>query len=275
MAEDLSKKAVNREGPSSQSVAQTVSTTSEYTQQRKKANQQKSELARRFSNIDFRRVIRLYLLPFVILLVFGAILFVLVIPRIFSIISSVQKINDINAEANTVTENISRLSQLNQQKQQISSDLEIISEVVPDGSTEIVSFQQKVTQLARSNYALQVGRGETSESSLVDEEEKEEIAVDSPLPMVEIPSTFALSGTLDNIKGFVNNINTIDDFVVVDEMSLEQEGGTWSMSITFVKYQFLGETAATDPEKLYNNVSLNTDPNQELLQFLRSKEPTE
>lgn len=242
-----------------------------------KQEQRKKELQK--LNLGWRRVLRMYIVPIVALSVFFATLLFMIIPGIQRLFSDLDVISLQGEQLDDMNIQLAQLQSLLTNSQSLNSDLAIINSIVPTGLTAVVDFQQRVVDLAEAN-GLTVGETSTAEQILNLEQTGGNVA---SLGTIEIPSTFSIAGDFASIKAFIEDIQSLDDFVIIGEMALKTSSDSnlttttdiasqgWSLTLTLVKYQFQSVEQQASLADIYRQVPPTTGLDEDILEFVRSK----
>jgi Tfp pilus assembly protein PilO len=234
--------------------------------------------------IGWGKVLDLYVVPIALIAIFGGIIFLLIVPAVSNVFFQLGEIQTLNTETTEKDAQIARLRELSSRSSQITNDLAAIETIVPEGVTEVVNFQEALRALAERTHGLTVVEASTGErvlkSSTNGADSEENLRI---LALIEIPSTFAISGNLDQIKAFVADIKNLSDFVIIGEMELrtDQEfqanqleaiaSGEWRLTITLVKYQFQVPDEQNQLQAVYSQVPETIQLSADVLEYVRLK----
>lgn len=225
--------------------------------------------------IDWRKIIRLFIVPIVAISVFLGLLFFLILPEISNTFNKLDDLTAIRERTEGVTEITSQLATLNTNMPQLQADLDAVDKIAPVGNTEVVLFQQKIAELAKKNNLVIVS-SQTEEQVL-------SVEGDNPiLGINEIPSTFSLNGLFANIQSFIEQIQTLEDFVIIGEMQIKAIDSVgperltdqtlqWNIQITLIKYQFQEPNEQNKLAEAYLQVPPTVDIEEKILEFIRAK----
>ncbi len=184
-----------------------------------------------------KKRLRVYVVPIVALtLFFGTIIF-LVIPRITSILDSLQQISAKSSELKSKLDDFNKLQVIVNNSEKLRTELSIINSLAPSGETEVVEFQNRIAALALSNSVIITSQ--KFNDTRIDIIE----GLESNLLLKEVPSVFNIVGSYQNILNFISQLSTLTDFVVVQSMELSSRNSealedNWFLDLTLVKYQF-------------------------------------
>lgn len=221
------------------------------------------------------RIVRLYIIPLSAVIFFFFIFIGLILPNVGNIFALLDEISSIRESTNEVVLTTTELQRLSEDTAQIVGDLALVNQIAPAGVTQVVVFQQKIATLARQ-FNLRVLQTQTGEQRLL-------IENDNPiLGINEIPSTFSVTGKISNIRGFIQEINQIEDFVIIGELTIRALDGVsvtelgdpnieWNMEVTLVKYQFLVPDEQNKLAEAYFQVPPTSKIDEEILEFVRAK----
>jgi len=228
-------------------------------------------------------ILRSYVVPLLVLSIFGAMLIFLILPKISEILGKLEQTNSLYDQTRIMDAEIQTIFALNQDQAQFGTDLLLINQIAPSGATEVVNFHQKVLGLIQAN-------GLTVQQSSLEESVKqaEDQASSSSLGIIEIPSTFTLNGPFSGLKRFVEQIRSLSDFVIIGEMALRANidpnaavglvgGGqdNWTLIITLIKYQFQEPNEQNKLQQIFQKIPPNLKPDQTVIDFAREKFATE
>ncbi len=184
---------------------------------------------------QIKSVLTIFILPLIIILIFLIIVGVLILPKISEIFEQIEEVNEQSSEIEDTREEIVSLQNLAARSAKLISDLEIINSLAPTGQTEVVNFQNKITELARGNNLT------LTSQRLSDIKVDNTTFSNSSLVVREVPNLFNVVGSFEGIMNFIEGLSLLDDFIVVQEMSLSQnndEARNWILTLTVVKFQF-------------------------------------
>lgn len=218
-------------------------------------------------NSNWSKKIKLYVVPIFTITVFVFIILGLTLPRVLSIIDLNAQISTLNSDLQSKRDEVTKLQLLSNNVDEISNFLSIVRDIAPVGVTEVVSFRDKITTIISSNR-LTISTQRLSETDIQSE------GTESDFFLREIPFVFDVSGSLSSIVSFINELNSIDEFIVVKEMQLSQSAdgqGVWTLSINIVKYQFTEELNDANVQQLFQNISVDSKISEEIKEFLERR----
>jgi Tfp pilus assembly protein PilO len=220
---------------------------------------------------SYKKIFKLYVLPIVALVSFLSLMFMLIIPKIGKIIEKVSEINNLSDEFNQNLTELSNLQTLSSQYLTLEENLGILNSIAPSGETEVVNFQQKLTEISQ-NYNLLITNQVFNDNKISDSDLQL-----GALVLRQIPTRFEITGQKENVLSFLNEISALDDFIVIEEMELTNQGinsgndtGTWNLSLIMVKYQF----SQQDIEKLneqFLQVPTTSKPSQSVVDYIERR----
>lgn len=217
-------------------------------------------------NIPMPKILKLYVLPIATLIIFTSIVVFMVLPAVSGLFAGMDEISRLNNTVKQKDVELSQLQNLQSREAQLDLDLSAIARIVPTGRTEVVNFQLRVVSLA-SQFGLQVSEVETAEQVLQTGEENI-----SALGIIEIPSNFTITGSLEQIKAFILSLETIDDFVIIGEMVVgadRQTAGLWNLDLLLIKYQFQNPDEQNQLLEAYSRVPITAEADEEILRLVR------
>jgi Tfp pilus assembly protein PilO len=207
--------------------------------------------------------IKIYIVPIITLVVFVAIIIFLIIPKISEIFGGLDSINRDNQAITDVNALTAELEALQARKDSIEADLADLNNITSGGTTRVVEFRDKIASILLS-YNLDIDSQNISESSFLNAD------LNTDVVLIEIPFDFAVTGTLEDTKAFINALSSIEDFAIVKELDITKgDGDQWIMNIILIKYQF-----GTNPEEeqIYLGVGLNSTIPDNIRGYLDSRE---
>jgi Tfp pilus assembly protein PilO len=220
---------------------------------------------------SYKRIFKLYILPIVALVTFLTLIFTFVIPKIGRVIEKVNEINNLNNEVSKDLKEISNLQVLSSQFGIIQENLEILNSIAPAGQTEVVNFQQKLTEISQ-NYGLLITNQVFNDNKINDTDLQL-----GALVLRQIPTRFEVSGEKQNVLSFLDEISALDDFIVIEQMELTSQGinsgndnGIWNLSLIMVKYQFSEQDLAKLNEQ-FLQVPSTSKPNQSVVDYIEKR----
>lgn len=232
-------------------------------EQGKKEREETSTLHR------IQRFLRVYLIPVVAIIMFFGIMIGLVIPKIFGIFGQIDMINQLNDDLKQRQSEYASVRTMNSRSSFLEGDLETLNSLAPTRVTEVVNFQSKIANLALSRN-LTVNNQVVSDSvstlneSFLDSNEL--------LRLREVPNIFEISGSANNVFSFIQDLNTIDDFIVVDEMNLTAvNNNQWNMRINIIKFQFSERGSEDERYQSYIQVPVTAQIHEDIQEYLNSR----
>lgn len=225
------------------------------------------------------KMLRLFVVPLLTFLFFIIMLFALVIPQLQSVLNNVEEISAKNNEISAKNEELSNLDALFQNSSVINSQLLEIEEVTSTGDTQIVAYRDRVTDLANNN-GLTINSERLSEivdANLPSTVESQSNFV-TRLGLQEVSAFFEFSGSLTNLTSFLEDLDTLPDFVVIKELGFTLADDSdldnfrdkeWALEIQLVKYQF----RETDEElaSVYQNIPPTVTIDESVLEYLNER----
>lgn len=219
------------------------------------------------------KFLKLYVIPITAVVVFVVVLLFLTIPKVTEIFTG---LDTISASSQKIIENDSRISRLNNLALEYNSlvqKLQVIDDIAPLGTTEVVRFRDRVTSLILSNN-IEIESQRLTEAS--SESNVNESELDSPIILQEVPFIFTITGPYNNIVEFIKALNSVEDFIVIKEMEFSGTGtsitssGEWNMRINIVKYQFNTSDNANLRE-LFVNIPIETQLNLLIQEYIDAR----
>lgn len=223
-------------------------------------------------NKNTMKYIRLYVIPIFAITFFVLILITLTIPKINEIFSGLDTVSSNTA---TIAENTSKLTLLDGltgQYNTIVQNLSVIDDIAPLGSTEVVKFRDRISDLIQSNNITIISQ-RLSEANT--EADTVDTATVSPIILQEVPFIFTISGSYENIVNFLKSLNTVEDFIVIKEMELRavdttNPSGDWQLKINIVKYQF-NTDSNSNLRQLFIDVPVEAQLNDLIQQYIKAR----
>jgi len=222
-----------------------------------------------------------YSLPILSILIFVGILIWGTIPSVRDgILERIERIKQKKAEVEDLDRQIAKLEELKYSEPDIDYDLEIINKIVPSEKTQVALFVTEVDDLAKEND-LEKAQFESGEDII---EETNQFRI--------IPTTSEYIAKFESIQNFLNELYIKDDFIIVQALDMQGakareyyasrqkdndgpdavdtslSSSTWTMEVTFAKYQF--SNTFTDYTK-ENLVSIYDEANQNTIDFIRDR----
>jgi Tfp pilus assembly protein PilO len=201
------------------------------------------------------KILKLYIIPIVSIIIFLAIIFFVDLDKIKSVFSSLDQLSVNNDEITKLGTELTQLEALSLNSEKIKDNLSIVNDIAANTDTQLIAFRDKVSSLVEGNNLTIISQ-KLSETPLTADQAQNQQGVSGNINLIELPFIFEIAGDFGDIKSFISELNTIDDFTIVKEMELssltgESTVGEWSLKITLVKYQFItSDKLAT----LYTNV---------------------
>lgn len=262
-------------------------------EQVKEAEKKEEKLPEQFKkkSQSFVKMLVYYTIPLVSVGVFVSILAFGTVPSVKGILNYMDEIEQKEKEIGDLDKEISKLEGLRDQEYQMISDLSTIDKIVPSEKTQVAKFVGEIEALAEK-YDLEESKHESGEQIKKIEEEVEEESESQTVAIIHIPTTSEYIATFDDIKEFLNALYIKDDFIIVSALdmqgyrareyfaSLREARGeqvsvdlslsdvSWTMEVTFEKYQFSKGFSQYIDENL---VSITTEPDNDTLQFIRER----
>lgn len=224
---------------------------------------------------DLLQFIKNNLLPIATLGVFILIIVVLLIPKLSQIFSDIEAITQNNQIIKEKNSELLALSSLKDSYPQIAANLNLINTIAPSGVTQVLSFRDKITELAETN-SLTVTAQSFSENEIINTQSQ--IYKDSSgnvLMIQSIPSLFSIEGKYDSIISFIKGLDSIGDFVVIKQMDFIVKDrlnplATPKTEIRFDKFLF----NSTNTELLrgsYLQIPSTLRPSEEFLDYINTR----
>ena len=220
---------------------------------------------------NYSKLAKFYLLPISSVFIFIGVIGLLVFPKISDLLSEVEKISVLNNEISENNVELRKLNSLQQDFTAISSKLSVINQIAPLGNTEVVKFRGRVFDLSAQNSLRIVSERYTEVVESQSNNNQDSIGV---VGLQEVPSSFEITGSYQNILNFIEQLENLEDFVVVSEMRLQLRDdlrnaafGNWSLEIELTKYQFR-DREESDLRDSYLNVPSDANLNQFMQKYL-------
>lgn len=222
-------------------------------------------------NKETMKYLRLYVIPIFAIVTFLGILLFLTIPKINEIFSNLETISTNNETITTNNAKLDYLNSLTGQYNSIVNDLSVIDGIAPLGSTEVVKFRDRITDLITSNNIKIISQRLSEANTESGVQDTEDV---SPIILQEVPFIFTILGSYGNIVNFIQSLNSVEDFIVIKEMrftsSSEDPNGDWQMEINIVKYQF-NTSNGTDLRQLYINIPVEAQLNELIRKYIDAR----
>lgn len=247
------------------------------------AEYQEEQAKKKAERIPISTLFRVYLVPLIVVGIFAMIMFLLIIPGIGAIFEQLDKTAQINIQIRDLDGKLQRLQTLASQSQQTAIDTAALDIVIPEAITEVVNFQQQVRRLMGEQNGLRVGAATTAEQAIaaIERQEGEE---SDPIVILQIPTTFTGTGTIQQIRAFIEDIKELNSFVLIGEMDVNNSeifnsnnlnlidtSDQWQITITLIKYQFATNADAQIIRQLYIDKSSNAVLDSTVLEYVRDK----
>jgi Tfp pilus assembly protein PilO len=229
----------------------------------KKERQEKSTLHK------VRRFLRVYLIPVTAIIIFFFVMIGLVIPKIFGIFGQIEMIDQMNDELRQRQGELASVRTMDNRSTFLEGDLATLDSLAPTGATEVVNFQSKIADLA-------LARGLTVNNQVVSDSIStlSESFLDSNelLRLREVPNIFEISGNANNVFSFIQDLSSLGDFIVVDEMNLTAvENNQWNMRINIIKFQFAERGSEDERYQSYIQVPVTARIHSDIQEYLNSR----
>lgn len=212
-------------------------------------------------------IFKLYLLPVITLSIFIFILLQFVLPELGRIWQNLDTTSQTLEQVTVLDTTVANLVKLVSKDAELQEQLDALNSVVPTGLTSVSGYNNKVISLA-AKHTLVISQADTDED-LIDVEEDQISAV----AMVQIPAKFAVQGSLLNIRNFISELQSVDDFVIIGEMDLrratDEQGEVWLLRISLWKYQFQqADSEGNDLEQIYERIPPTALPDPTVLEIV-------
>jgi len=217
-----------------------------------------------------KRLIKFYVLPFFSVLIFIGVIGFLVIPKVLDIFNALDQISSLSEQAQKKTQTIADLNVLTQGSNLILAQLNVINQTAPTGSTEVVTFRDKITTLCQNN-SLSVITQKLSESDI---NENANSINTLGLSLLEIPFLFEIQGSYQDTLDFIEDLSSIEDFIIVREMEFTSSSLNSApltvLKLRVDKYQFsIVNQDILDSQ--YITVPIDSKINDIVLKYIESK----
>lgn len=229
------------------------------------------------------KMIKLYFVPLFGFVSFMGIILLLVLPKITQLFSLVEETSNLTTQIEQKDTVIAGLNNLKLNSAQVNGQLSTINSIIPPGTTEVVSFRDRITDIAETNgLTIDAQRlSEVVDANIIDAQAEVQNYIGT-LGLQEVPSVFQVSGTFTEIDRFVRALDTLEDFIVVKEMKLNLKDEVnadlnnlalqeWTLEIQLVKYQFANSNNNEEIQKIYLNIPSTAKPEQNVLDYLDRK----
>ncbi|BCX13868.1 MAG: hypothetical protein KatS3mg085_400 [Candidatus Dojkabacteria bacterium] len=221
--------------------------------------------------------LKLFVLPLFTFLVFIAILFFFVIPKLQILFEHAEEINIKNQEIKKNNEELADLDSVFQQVPVIENQLSEVEEIASSGDTKIVEYRNRVVKLAQDNGLVVKSErlNEVVEARIPDDLSQTNFI--SRLGLQEVPAFFEFRGSLNNLKEFLTELDTLPDFVIIKELDFNIANASevnfrdqeWALEIQLVKYQF--RVKDEELKDLYRNIPINVQINDRIIEYLTNR----
>ena len=220
--------------------------------------------------VSQKRFFKLYIVPFISILVFSMVILFLVFPKISELFDNLDKISSLSDEYNLNQSELISLQNLANNTNFLAAQLNVIDNTAPTGNTEVVAFRDKLTSLCQQNNLTVIAQRLSEADINTDANNINKTG----LSLLEIPFNFEIYGDYSNILKFISDLSSIEDFVIVREMSLSSSIVNNSQSTTLKlrvdKYQFnILKQDTLDAQ--YLAVPSNAQISDVVLQYIQSK----
>lgn len=227
---------------------------------------------------SIRRFVAQYIVPIITLTIFFLIVILLVIPKFREIFSDVDKIAANNTIIRTKNIELEFLAQLKIRYPELVESLNIINKIAPAGVTQVLSFRDKITKLANAN-SLTITSQSFSEAQINSLGNQIYQSDNGGILLLQsIPSIFEIEGKYEEIINFINDLDTVDDFVVIKQMDFivrdrNNPNASPRTEIRFDKYLF--NDLGPDALRLnYINIPVTALPSPEFLKYISKRNIT-
>lgn len=210
---------------------------------------------------------RIFLVPIIVIVVFFIVLIGWVIPRITSIFNNISRVKNLTTEIALHTDNLNKHNEKNLMLSDLSAQLNVLNTLAPSSETDVVLFQRKITQIAGINNLTVVNQ------ALV---ERESESAQAGLSLKELLNTFTLIGSRSDLEVFITALDTIDDFVVVEQMRLNPRqasnpAGEWALELQLLKYQFSVPANENLVREQYRAVPIDASPSKKVEEIIKRR----
>ena len=217
-----------------------------------------------------KQLFKIYILPIIVGLGFMAIIFLLVFPNVISIFSILDEISQKNDDYSQKLTMLNDLKTLNSSSSTIISQLNSVNKITTADQTEVVKFRNKITEVILSNN-LNIFSQQLTETdpTIITNGETQSIN------LKEVPFTFKIEGSYNDIVKFFNDLSVINDFVIIKEMTfsrtdtLAKDNSTvWLLNLVLVKYQFDSSESLKD---IYKSISPSSQMSPKVLEYIQKR----
>lgn len=220
----------------------------------------------------YGQLARLYVAPLIAVGVFLTIMFGIIVPKVSTIIGKVNELETKNTELTNRRNELNAVNGLVVNSVKVLSDLDKVNEITTTEDTQIVDFRERISQAASQN-GLSIVSSRIRET-VPAEENPDQIENQQTLLLQEIPVIFELTGNLEDINSFIDELSQINDFVIIKTFELNrviQEGDQWNLELQFTKYQFNETNTAIDFETIYSNVPASAIVQPDVQQYIDAR----
>ncbi len=255
-------------------------------EEEKKGQKPKQKKRNLVQEISYYGVPIFSILFFVGIMVYGT------IPSIQGIFDKMSEVGEKKLEIEDLDSQIKTLKKLKENEAQIDRDLTTINNIVPSRKTQVAKFVGEIEKLAKDNNLeeSEYKAGETIDK--LGEEESSEVSADDNPAIIQIPTSSEYVAEFSDIKSFLNTLYKKKDFIIVSSLemrsheareyfaSLRRKRGletedygniskkSWTMSVTFKKYQFSNDFYQYIQD---NFVSIKSQTESPTLKFIRER----
>ncbi len=239
------------------------------------ANKEDEKIKEKERNKKLLKNIRLYVIPIVAVVGLILIIVFLILPKLTDIFAQMDYVNLGNETIKSNDEQILLLRALSNDYSNLVQKLSIVNQIAPTGTTEVVKFRDKVTQLIVDNHLTIISQ-RLSEANV----DTSTIGNGKPignLVLQEVPFLFTVEGKYNDLVTFINSLGRIDDFIIVKEMQLNAVDSTdntkddWIFKINMVKYQFNNVADEAGLRKAFLNVPLTAKPSDAMDSYINQR----
>jgi Tfp pilus assembly protein PilO len=217
-------------------------------------------------------ILKLYVLPIAAVVIFIGIVGFLILPRVFEIFDTLDKISQTNQRYDASLVKLNNLRALNTDSTIVVNQLNAVNSIAPSDQTQVVNFRNKVNDLIVKNNLQAL-------SQIISESNQGSSSVQSQnaLSLREVPFQFDIQGTYENILKFFTDLNTLNEFIIVKQMNYSRintsdlfadSSTEWKLDILLVKYQF-NEGSGLD--LFYSNVDPTFKIPSTVLEYLTAR----
>lgn len=215
-----------------------------------------------------------YLVPILGILIFILILIFITIPSINSLFETYDLKDVAIGELDQKKSELKELQNLRNANKLNKDLLERLQLIIPTSQTEVVNFVNKVEQIS-NDTSVGFKDAKAGERLILDNSGRASKKVDDKnLRLLQIPVTFTLNGTLENLRSLLIKIYNNDDFIVMTEMQLnnrndELDGAKIELELS--KYQYNTPVSSKDYQALLKEISYKEKPDQDVIEFIQRK----